>query len=96
MYDVPDANYWSTVVGRNIKRLRNDLGMSQATLSCRLVELGYAIHQTRISNIEKGQNARGNITRIPIDHVMVFALALEVSVDELTRVHVAREGQEAA
>lgn len=63
-----------TVVGRNIRRRREALGLPQDELAHRA-----AIHTTYLSGVENG---RRNITLLVLERL---ASALEVSAEELVR-----------
>jgi transcriptional regulator with XRE-family HTH domain len=42
-------------IGRNMRRIRENLGLSQLELSKRLGKIGYRFHQTQVAKIERGE-----------------------------------------
>lgn len=44
-------------IGRNLRRIRENLGLSQAEFAERLTKLGYRFHQTQVAKIERGERA---------------------------------------
>ncbi|MFE5189219.1 helix-turn-helix domain-containing protein [Streptomyces sp. NPDC056628] len=44
-------------IGRNMRRIRENLDLSQADLAERLTKLGYRFHQTQVAKVERGERA---------------------------------------
>jgi transcriptional regulator with XRE-family HTH domain len=63
----------SVVVGRQVKALRERLGISQGQLALRLEKFGYPMRQVTIARLETGER------RVTIDDVLAIAAALGVS-----------------
>ncbi|MFJ3487988.1 helix-turn-helix domain-containing protein [Leifsonia aquatica] len=60
-------------VGRNVKRVRTDLGWTQADLSRHIAENGHPIPVASIGRIETGDR------RVEVDDLMALAIVLGVS-----------------
>lgn len=72
-------------IGMNVKRLRRELGLSQAELCTRLAEAGMdGVYTTTITKIEAGTRT------IRLREAPLLAEALETSVSELLMAHLDR------
>jgi transcriptional regulator with XRE-family HTH domain len=65
------------IVGKNIKRIREQQGITQAQLAIRLETLGWKIERFVISKIELGTR------QVTDTEIILFADALRVKITEL-------------
>lgn len=70
-------------VARNVRRLRENQGLSAAKLAARTSELGYDIPREGIQKIEAAAEGRPGARHINADELMVLALALRVNPNAL-------------
>jgi len=65
------------VIGRNLKTIRNKLGITQELLAIKLELSGWHINRFTISKIERGER---QVTDIEVD---LLANALKISIQQL-------------
>jgi transcriptional regulator with XRE-family HTH domain len=65
------------IVATRIRELREQHGWSQADLTRQLNRYGAGLDRSQVARVEQGQNGRGR--RVPIDELILFALALDTS-----------------
>lgn len=70
-------------VARNVRRLRENQGLSAAKLAARTSELGYDIPREGIQKIEAAAEGRPGARHINADELTVLALALGVNPNAL-------------
>jgi transcriptional regulator with XRE-family HTH domain len=70
------ARYW---VGRNVRRYREEQGLTIGQLAERVSELGFPLERTQLSKIENGR------TNVDVEKLLALATALDVLPDRLLR-----------
>lgn len=79
-----DYRHWAWVVGQNVRRLRCARGMSQRVLSSRMHRIGFPIHQSRLSCMERCvKTSAGSYVMVTIDLAMALAAAIGVDLSRL-------------
>lgn len=79
----PEERRMSLIVGRNLRRLRRERGMSSADLSQALRRQGIRLQDTQIRRMETGALHGQSTPAVTVDHLAAFCVALGVSVADL-------------
>lgn len=84
----PEERSVSLTVGRNLRRLRRERGMSSADLSRALGERGIRLQDTQIRRMETGTVHGQSTPAVTVDHLAAFCAVLRVSASDLMAPHV--------
>lgn len=79
----PTERHMSLIVGRNLRRLRLERGISSTDLSRLLGERGIKLQDSQIRRMETGAIHGQSTPAVTVDHLAAFCAVLKVSAGDL-------------